>query len=141
MNWMNIVEWTNPFSVNLEKGVGMLYFIKIIEPISNMEYRYIGQTKHGKRRLREYRNNVRRIFKGQPRRTTPGQENYRPVHLALAKACEFGWEYEFYPLENVEMRHLNDLEQCRSVELQCGLNTKWSWAVEDYPRLTVEMIK
>lgn len=133
------LQWSNPNDVDLSKGGGMLYFVRVTDS-SGKEYRYIGQTKRGKSRLREYRNNVRKIFEGKPRRSTPGQEKYRPVHLALAKACQNGWNYDFYPLENVSLDQINFTEQSRISELGCGLNVKWSWYVEDYDSLSVSDI-
>gem|GEM_PF-4618775 len=118
----------------------MLYFIRMVDDSGN-EYRYVGQTKRGKSRLREYKNNVKRIFEGKPRRKTKGQEKYRPVHLALAKACECSWEYEFYPLENVPLEEMNSIEQKRIAELECSLNIKWSWSVESYDKLNMSDIQ
>jgi len=126
------ISWTNPKNVSL----GMLYFIRIIDD-SGKEYRYIGKSKRGISRLREYKNNIRRIFEGKPRRTTKGQEKYRPVHLALAKACEYGWEYEFYPLENVDIEELNSREKELISKLKCNLNINWSWSVENYQNLSM----
>jgi hypothetical protein len=130
------VKWTNPNSVNLSKGLGMLYFIKVVDDTGS-EFRYVGQTRRGKSRLREYKNNVRKIFEGKPRRTTKGQERYRPVHLALAKACECGWHYDFFPIENVSIEEMNVTEQIRISELDCTLNVKWSWFVENYHDLNM----
>ena len=126
------IQWTNPNEVDLAKNIGMLYFISVVDGTTRIEYRYVGQTKRGKSRLREYKNNVRRIFEGQPRRTTKGQGKYRPVHLALAKACQYGWEYKFYPLENVNVEDINIIEQLRISELDCNLNVAWSWSVDRY---------
>lgn len=131
------VSWTNPHAVDIRKGVGFVYFIRVLEPTTGREHRYIGQTTSGERRLRAYRRNVERIFDGFPRRSTHGQENYRAVHLALAKACEHGWQYEFYPLENCEIKDLDHSERTRIREFDCDLNTARSWAVADYHRLTI----
>ena len=132
---LNNVEWTNPHAVDLTKGTGVLYFIRVTEGLSGIEYKYVGQTIDGRRRFGEYRNNVSKIFEGMPRRTTRGQEKYRPVHLALAKACQYSWDYEFFPLENANVEDLNTVEQRRRIELGCGLNVRWSWDVKDYARL------
>jgi hypothetical protein len=129
--------WTNPHAVDTRRGVGFLYFARLVDPTTTHEHRYIGQSRRGESRLRDYRRNVERIFAGLPRRSTRGQEMYRLVHLAMAKACEHGWEYEFYPLENCDCIMLNEYEQRRIIERQCDLNAKRSWAVADYPRLTL----
>ena len=129
------LNWSNPRDVDLTKGSGFLYFARILDPGTGREHRYIGISTRGKSRLREYRRNVRRIFSGLPRRITLGQELYRAVHLAMAKACQYGWEYEFYPLENAPVPNLLALEQSRIAELGCDLNTGRLWAVADYARL------
>jgi hypothetical protein len=69
--------------------------------------------------------------------TSPGQEKYRAIHLALAKACERRWSYEFYPLEEVELQRLNETEHQRISELRCNLNSARSWAVEQFGTLTI----
>lgn len=48
----------------------------------------------------------------------------RAVHLALTKAVEYGWEYEFYPLENVlkEIPYWVDSDYIN--ELKCSLNKR-----------------
>ncbi len=130
------LEWSNPNEVDIEKGAGFLYFIRVYD-CDGIEYRYIGKTKRGRSRLREYRRNVERIFDGKPRRVTPGQERYRAVHLALAKAIENGWCYEFYPLENVAPEKLNTIEKERISELGCFLNVGQSWEVSRYHELNI----
>ena len=129
--------WSNPRSVDTRQGVGFLYFARIVDPVSGREHRYIGKATTGESRLRAYRRNVERIFAGLPRRPTAGQEKYRAVHLALAKACEHGWDYEFFPLENADLSILNQLERQRIAELRCDLNTARSWTVAEYARLTL----
>ena len=131
------LRWTNPRGVDTRQGVGFLYFARVLDPGTAREHRYVGKSTTGESRLRAYRRIVERIFAGLPRRTTAGQERYRAVHLALAKTCQFGWEYDFYPLENVEPSALNELERIRILELRCDLNTGRSWAVEDYDRLSI----
>lgn len=46
----------------------------------------------------------------------------RSVHLALAKAVEHGWEYDFYPLENVpeEIPYVVESDHIR--KLECNLS-------------------
>jgi hypothetical protein len=129
--------WSNPRSVDLRKRSGFLYFARILDPDTGREHRYVGRTTRGESRLREYRRNVERIFSGLPRRITPGQELYRAVHLAMAKGCQHGWEYEFYPLENAPVSDLLALEQLRIAQLGCDLNTGRLWAVADYARLSI----
>jgi hypothetical protein len=55
----------------------------------------------------------------------------------MAKACEHGWEYDFFALENRDCADLKRLEQLRIAERRCDLNTGRSWPVLDSPRLTV----
>ena len=131
------VEWTNPSGVDTTRAKGFLYFISIVEPTTGQELRYIGKSTTGASRLRAYRCNVERIFKGLPRRTTPKQERYRAVHLALAKACLHGWKYEFRPLENVALDGLNRREHEQIALLNCNLNVRRSWEVKDFHQLQV----
>lgn len=130
------VTWTDPHSLIAAKTKVSLYFIRVTDENGD-EYRYIGKTKNGASRLREYRQNVAKIFAGRPRRTTPGQEKYRAIHLALAKACEFGWSYEFYPIEEVELQRLSETEKQRILDLFCNLNSARSWQVEHFRNLTI----
>jgi hypothetical protein len=131
------LKWTNLHRIDTRQGAGFLYFARIIDPSTAREHRYIGKSTIGEGRLRAYRRNVERIFAALPRRITAGQEKYRAVHLAMAKACQYGWEYEFYPLENADITALNQLERIRLIELRCDLNAGRSWAIEDYERLSV----
>ena len=86
---MNSLTWTNPHGVDLTKGQGVIYFIRVVDDIGR-EYRYIGRTRSAKTRLQSYVRIVKRIYNGQVRCKTKGQESYRAVHLALAKAVEHG---------------------------------------------------
>lgn len=124
--------WTNPKEIDLSKPC--LYFFRAVDPGTDTEYLYVGKSRRPGR-LDEYVRNVGRIFRGQPRRTTPGQEQYRAVHLAMAKACEFNWEYEFFPLENTRPDDLDRSERVRVGELSCNLNDRPTWRVQEYCRL------
>jgi hypothetical protein len=86
------LTWTDPHGLVDRKARVFLYFVRVTDD-EGQEYRYIGQTKGGKSRLKDYARNIDRIFAGLPRRITPGQEDYRAVHLALAKACQHDWMY------------------------------------------------
>lgn len=131
------LEWTNPKRVDCSKPY--LYFFRTVDPGTGTEYRYIGKSDRRKGcRLKEYVRNVNKIFRGQPWRTTLGKEQYRAVHLAMAKACEFGWEYEFFPLENTLRSDLDRLEGVRTRELSCNLNRLGRWSVEKYSELSVD---
>lgn len=59
-------------------------------------------------------------------------------HLALAKAHEHGWEYDFYPLEPVAKQEMNVREQQLISVLDCNLNGLNSWRVEGYPSLSLQ---
>ncbi|ELA9085516.1 hypothetical protein QVK65_004877, partial [Vibrio alginolyticus] len=59
MNTM--LEWSNPYELDLTEGKGLVYFARVVDDVGN-EYRYVGQTKRGKKRLNDYVNNVRRIL-------------------------------------------------------------------------------
>jgi hypothetical protein len=50
--------WTNPRAVDTCKGIGFLYFARIVDSTTGREHRYIGQSRRGESRLREYRFNV-----------------------------------------------------------------------------------
>lgn len=132
----NSIAWTDPHGLIAAKTAAFLYFVRVTDE-QGVEYRYIGKTKNGLSRLREYQQNVAKIFAGRPRRTTPGQEKYRAVHFALAKACELGWRYEFFPIEGVELQMLTESEKLRVRELLCDLNNARSWRVEDFRTLTI----
>jgi hypothetical protein len=98
----------DPKRVDMEKPY--LYFDEIQVPAET--YRYVGKATSA-RRVRAYSRNVKRIFKGLPRRITPGQEPYRYVHLILAIAVKMDWPIKFYALENVEPEKLNQIERQR----------------------------
>ncbi|EOX4797018.1 hypothetical protein ACI2RL_004847, partial [Vibrio alginolyticus] len=135
-----MLEWSNPYELDLTEGKGLVYFARVVDDVGN-EYRYVGQTKRGKKPLNDYVNNVRRILSGLPRRTTKGQEKYRAVHLALAKATQNNWFYELKPIEITELTKLNDLESSKIKELNCNLNVKWSWNVSDFSELNLSDIR
>lgn len=82
-------------ALNAANAQVFLYFVRAVDD-EGYEFRCVGQTSSGKSRLAQYAQNIKRIFGGLPRRTKPGHEAYRAVHLALAKACERVWKYEFY---------------------------------------------
>lgn len=128
--------WTNPKDVVLSVKRGMLYWIKVVDD-QGREYTYIGKTKQGVRGLIEYEKDMKKIFAGQVRKSTPGKEKYRAVHLALAKAYEHGWPFEFYPLENVGEALLDNLEKKRIAEFKCNLNLAKSWRVEEYAQISI----
>ena len=128
------LEWTNPKRVDCSKPY--LYFFRTVDPGTGTEYRYIGKSDRRRGcRLKEYVRNVARIFRGQPRGTT---QRYRAVHLAMAKACEFGWDYDFFPLENNLLFELDQIEGVRVEELSCNLNRGRPWSVEKYSQLSVD---
>ena len=131
------LAWTSPRRVDISPGIGFLFFARIVDGNTKVEYRYIGKSTRGETGLEDYRRNVERIHAGRPRRITPGQEKFRAVHLAMAKACELGWTYEFYPLENVAQAELDQMKTRRVAELGCNLNSGASWSVADYDALSV----
>lgn len=131
------LNWTNPRRVDLSKGRAFLFIARVVDGVTKAPHYYVGKSTRGENGLDDYRRNVDRIFAGRPRRTTPGQEKFRAVHLALAKACEFGWEYEFFPTENVEHSCLNEVRSLRISGLGCDLNAASSWSVEDYETLSI----
>lgn len=135
MSSLKAIAWTDPYGL-AAKAQSFLYFIRVVDG-EGYEFRYVGQTKCGRTRLLQYAQNINRIFNGLPRRPTPGQETYRAVHLALAKACEHGWEYEFYPIEEVAPDRIGKVEQQRIGELRCNLNGARKWHVGDFPSLAV----
>lgn len=127
------LTWTNPKGIDLSKAY--LYSFRTVDPGTGAEHRYLGKSRGRPRRLQEYVRNVDRIFRGQPRGTT---QRYRAVHLAMAKACEFGWEYEFFPLENAPRSDLDRIEGVRIRGRSCNLNAGKSWPVEEYSELSVD---
>jgi hypothetical protein len=133
---MKSLNWTDPYGLAAGNVQLFLYFVRVVDD-HGFEYRYVGQTKRGRSRLEQYVQNIKRIFGGLPKRNAPGQEAYRAVHLALAKACEHGWRYEFYPLEQVESHRISEVEQQRIRELACNLNGARKWDVADFHKLTV----
>jgi hypothetical protein len=131
-----VLEWTDPHGLVGRDTRVFLYFVRVTDDAGH-EYRYVGQTISGKSRLKAYVRNIGRIFAGLPRRITPGQEEYRAVHLALAKASRHGWVYEFYPLEEVELHRLDEVERQRMQELRCNLNGAPKWRVDQFDSLTI----
>jgi len=127
----------NPRRVDISRGVGFLFFVRVVDGVTNSEYRYVGKATRGVSALEDYRRNIQKVFAGRPRRTTRGQEKFRAVHLALAKACEHEWEYEIYPLENVAVSDLDSVRAQRIAELGCNLNSAASWSVQDYASLSI----
>jgi hypothetical protein len=132
-----MLAWTNPNQIVIDKDVGVIY-LATIEDADGREYRYVGKTRRGRHRMKEYSNNIRRIFEGLPRRTTPDQMEYRTVHFALAQAVEHGWKYALHPVENVSLEELNAIEMKRIIELGANLNDRGKWRVEDYRVLTLK---
>ena len=127
------LKWTDPNGVDLSKPY--LYFFSTVDPDTATEYRYVGKSS-GKgvrgRRLKESVSNVKKIFRGQPR----GEEQqYRAVHLAMAKACEFNWGYKFFPLKNTRLDDLDWSEKEEIQKLSCNLNCRPTWPVKEYSRL------
>jgi hypothetical protein len=140
MAWLKL-DWSNSRGVDTSKGACLLYYIEVKTPGGRL-YRYVGKTKRGASRLREYRRNVEKIERREPRRRTNGQRLYRPIHLLLAKAIELEWEYQFYPLENVCDDELLDAEKDRQRELGCfPEGTYRTWDVAQYEELEIEMLR
>lgn len=131
-----VLEWSDPHGLVGRDTRVFLYFVRVTDD-AGREYRYVGRTIGGRSRLTNYVRNVGRIFDGLPRRITPGQEEYRAVHLALAKACRHGWTYEFYALEEVQRQGLGQVERQRIRELRCNLNDAPKWRVEQFDSLTI----
>lgn len=134
---MKTLEQSNPLGISPSDGEGVVYFARVVDDCGD-EWRYIGKASSSRSRLRAYVNNVSRIQRGLPRRTTPGQELFRGVHLALAKAVENDWEYELFPLLAVEKSCLDVVEQQKIQEFHCNLNGLRSWPVEHYHALELK---
>ena len=130
------VRWTNPLGVNLSPGRGVLYLISVTDD-TGVRHEYLGQTKRAEKRFRGYICGVERIRAGLPQSLALGRKRYRAVHLALAKAIEFGWQYECYPLENVALKRLDQTEQQRQLEYDYKLNRGRKWLVAEYKSLAI----
>ncbi len=130
------VRWTNPLGINLSSDRGVLYLICVTDD-ADVRHEYLGQTKRAKKRFKEYINNIEKIKARKSKRGGNGEPRYRAVHLALAKAIEFGWQYECYPVENVALNHLHQTEQQRRLEFDYKLNEGRSWLVAEYESLTI----
>ena len=134
--------WTKPKGI--DESIPFIYHLSITDD-AGKEYRYVGKARHYGR-LREYKRNIRRIRDRKPRRTTPGQEQYRAVHFVLYKAIENDWDINFYiiyPLKPHSKDELNALENQFIGMLKCNLNKRYNrnasgWAVEDLDRLKIE---
>ena len=134
--------WTKPKGI--DESIPFIYHLSITDD-AGKEYRYVGKARHYGR-LREYKRNIRRIHDGKPRRTTPGQEEYRAVHFALYKAIENDWDINFYiiyPLKAPSKDELNVVENQFIDKLKCNLNKRYNpkaggWAVEDLDKLKIE---
>ena len=128
--------WTNPKGIDLDSP--FVYYISITDDAGN-GYRYVGKARH-KGRLKEYKRNMVRIRDRRPRRSTPGQEKWRAVHFVLYKAIKNNWKIEFYPFESCSQSELNDVENRLKTELDCNLNDKCTWKIEDICTFTVDQL-
>jgi hypothetical protein len=124
---MITLKWTNPRGIDL--SAPFVYFVRVVEPCGR-EYQYVGKARHGDRQ-NEYATRIARILKGRRR-----EQPYRAVHLALAKACELGWDYEIYPLESCTPDELLTRERHYLAKLRCNLNGARTWSIEQYPQLS-----
>lgn len=127
---MSLLSWHIPDGVDV--SIGFVYFVRVVDDAGN-EYRYVGKAQ-SESRLREYRNNMVKIAEGRPRGR---KQRYRAVHLALAKALEHGWRYDFDVVENATKGHLLDLEKHHRDRLKCNLNGASTWDVNQYRALQV----
>ncbi len=136
---------TNPYEVNPNEP--LIYFIQITSP--DNEYRYVGKSSSSGRLLSAYQRNVARILKRETKRPrykkndepqSKGNIEYRRVHLLLAVAVERGWHIDHYPLCNASKTELSTAEQQKTEEMKCNLNGKQAWAIEDYDRLSAEIL-
>ena len=134
--------WTT--QIGIDESLPFIYYLSITDD-AGREYRYVGKARHYGR-LREYNRNMNRIRDRKPRRTTPGQEEYRAVLFVLYKAIENDWDINFYiisPLKAPSKDELNALEYQFIGKLDCNLNKRYnhkagSWAIEDLDRLKIE---
>lgn len=123
--------WSNPKGIDLNSR--FLYFITITDKVG-IEYRYIGKARN-KSRLREYRNNMKKIRTGRERGK---KQNYRAIHFVMYRALENCWDIAFYPLESCNAGNVDSLEQQRIRELKCNLNGAKTWRVADINSITIE---
>ena len=134
--------WTKPKGI--DESLPFIYHLSITDD-AGKEYRYVGKARHYGR-LREYKRNMCRIRDRKPRRTTPGQEEYREVHFVLYKAIDNDWDINFYiifPLKAPSKDELNVVENQFIDKLKCNLNKRYnpkagSWAIEDLDTLKIE---
>ena len=89
--------------------------------------------------------NVEKVLAGKPKRPaikrdgTPqseGNVKFKHVHLILAVVVKRGWEVKHYPLENVQATEQSALETRRKQELDCNMNDKSTWLIEDFASLS-----
>ena len=88
---------------NVDPSAPLVYRFTI--PALNVIYH--GKAKDGAvRPRRDYARNIERMLQGLPRRTTPGQERYRPIHYAMYEAVQGGYGIELTLVENCEPQRL-----------------------------------
>ena len=134
--------WTKQKGIN--ESLPFIYYLSITDD-AGKEYRYVGKARHYGR-LREYKRNMRRIRDRKPRRTTPGQEEYRAVHFALYKAIENDWDiniYRIFPLKACSKDEFKAIETQFIHRLKSNLNKEYNcqaggWAIEDLNTLKIE---
>jgi hypothetical protein len=117
---------------SVDASAGFIYVIRVIDD-TGQEFRYAGKAR-SESRLKEYRSNMTKIFAGRPRGKKQG---YRAVHLALAKALENGWQYDFVVVENATKTELLARETHFKNMLGCNLNGARTWHVSQYESLSV----
>lgn len=125
------VLWRSANDVDLNSC--FLYLICVIDP-SGKRYSYIGKARD-QSRLREYRNNMRKI---QASRERGEKQKYRAVHFAMYSALRNGWPLDFYPLENCSEEELNARERLRIREHGCNLNGARTWRVADIDGISLD---
>ena len=135
---------TNPY--NIDTSEPLVYFIRVTSPEN--EYRYIGRSSSPDRTFNAYPRNIDRILAKETKRPpikrngepqSKGNLEYRRIHLVLAVAVERGWNIEHYPICNASKADLGDVEKENIAELNCNVNGKAGWAIEDYDRLATQL--
>lgn len=124
--------WSNPKGIDL--STPFLHKI-IITTHDSKQYRSVGQTMQGVKRLDDYAENMRLIEAGLPPRNG---NKYRAVHLALYRAQNNNWTIEFYPFKNCPAKNLNSLKTHYIHKFKCNLDRRFNnkargWSLDDLP--------
>ena len=88
---MKPLEWTAPHGIVARGALSFLYFSRVVDD-TDFEYRYIGRTEDGAKRLRAYPTTSEGFSRGCRAVSHQGQDAYRAVsHQGRRYTAPFTW--------------------------------------------------